>query len=398
MPLTRVVIHVPNAPQVHCDFEYIKVYRADTQYGTYNEITDDGTRIALCDSQFFYDYDDEDGTEYSWYKWKFTSIDGDSRFYGPIQGYFPYTTYCTFEDVQRILRSSKPTERIQFGRYQNLRQGKTNTSSIRLKEVTFGQEYSGEEKFTITFTSTTEFKVEVGEKRDLALRLLGTGDTATDFTSDDSMLFIKSSSWINTPAAIDDTIEFQSMSHMSISDAIRFIQDAEVLCDVIIEENIRFSTEARKDLRFQRGDVPKAVKKAAMRFAAFFIWTTIYNEQAISGLPSSINDISIGDRRVNDLSSWAKQAIRYLEGFIKKYTENFDPETGTAVVSAPRWRGMDSLFDAVGVAYVGEGLKLPEFDVFKERSQMSYEGLLDDDLMQTGAFSLWRTDATWRDT
>lgn len=396
MVMTRITIHVPNAAQIKCDFDYIKVYRAETEHGVYNEVTTPGTMIRLCSQQFFYDFDDENGSEYSWYKWKYYSAtDGESRYYGPIQGYSPYTTYCTFEDVKRILRSSAKATRIQFASYKNLRQGKNNTSSVRLKEVTFSQEYSGEEKFTITFTSTTEFKVEVGERKDLALRNIGTGDTATDFVSDDNNLRIDSASWIDTPAAINDTIEFNSESHMSIADAIRFIQDAEVLCDVIIEENIRFATEARENLRFQRSSVPKAVKAAAARFAAFFIWTTIYNEQAIPNVSNTINDITQGSTRRSDLSSWATQAMRYLEGFIKKYTDFFDPESGTPVNGGPRWSATDSLFDAVGVAYVGEGLKLPELNTFTERAQMSYEGLLDDDLMTPGAFSIWRGEVTW---
>jgi hypothetical protein len=388
MPLTRVTIHVPSVAQVKCDFDYLRIYRAETEHGTYTEITTDGTMVSLCSEQDFYDFDDENGSEYYWYKWRYFSSNGDySRYYGPIQGYTPYLTYCTFEDVKRNLRSRGPSSgKISFSdRYKNLRQGKNNTGDVRLKELSISQDYSGEERFVLTFTSATDFQLEVGEERDLTKRVIGTGDVTTDFVSDDEVIRINSADWTGT-AAVDDTIEFQTASHMSINDAIRFIQDSEILCDVIIEENIAFTEEKRTELRFERGNVPKAVRVAAAKFAAFFIWTTVYKEQ---NNPGGLPDVGKGTEEIN-MAGWFRQGMRYLDGFIKKYTEHFDPEDGSTVTTAPRWSAMDPLFDAVGVTYVGEGLKLPQLDAFTERAQMSYEGLLDDDLMVPGSFDTWR--------
>ena len=172
---------------------------------------------------------------------------------------------------------------------------------------------------------------------------------------------------------------------MSTNDAIRFIQDAEVLVDVILEENLAYLTAKDQELRFTLTTTPKAIRRATSRFAAFFIYITIYSEQAIPGLPQNINDITTAlVKRDDDLSSWSKQAMRYLNAYIVKYQEFFDPESGAVVNTGPRWRNIDSLFDAVGVYNVGEGLKLPELNEFKTQAQMSYDGLLDWDLLLPG--------------
>jgi hypothetical protein len=168
---------------------------------------------------------------------------------------------------------------------------------------------------------------------------------------------------------------------MSTNDAAAYIHDAEIFVDMWLERNLQFSTEKRTDLRFTSDDVPKAIKAATAKFAAFFIYVAIYHEQAQPGLPRDINDISLGMRRDEDLSSWAIQAKYYLNGFIDKYSKFFNPETGAVNTTAPRWRSTAPLFDAVGVVYVGDGMKLPELDEFVARADMTYDGALDWDLL-----------------
>ena len=385
MALTRITIEVQNPDELMEDYEQIQIFRAETKYGTYAEITTLATRIEIVSGQEFYDYDDNDGSDFYWYKWRFwNDIGAYSKYMGPMQGYTPNATYCTFDDVKRLLRSKDEQGRIRFSDYyQNLDKG-DSAQSVSLRALSVSPEYAGFQKYTITFTSATEFNVTIGEMSSIAQTYVGSGNIGTDFESTENSVRINSSDWSGTPVA-DDIVTFETFSHMSTSDAIKFIQDAEVLVDVIIEENVRYLESKDQTLRFDRDTVPKAVRAACSRFAAFFIYSTIYNEQTISGLPDNLNDISaIANRRIEDLSTLPRQAIRYLEGWIKKYTEFFNPDTDATVTSAPRWRSMGAFFDAGGVAYVGEGLKLPEFDVFQENVQMNYKGLLDWDLLTPG--------------
>ena len=247
--------------------------------------------------------------------------------------------------------------------------------------------------FAITFTSVTEFKVEVGEESQIALRLLGTGNITTDFVTDDEMIRINSADWIGTPV-IDNIVLFQTDSHMSIMDALGFVRDAETLVDVILEESIGYVEAKDQERRFVRDDVPKAVRAATSRFAAFMIYSTIYQEQTIAGLPGNLNDITnVANMRGDDIATLSKQAMRYLQGYIKKYTELFDPESGDPLTTSPRWIKMDTLFDAVGVMGVGEGIKLPYADKFFDRAEMSYAGLLDWDLLGLSRLALMGEDS-----
>jgi len=393
MSLVNVPIHVEDISTTACDFDYIDVYRAETKWGTYVKITDSNSRIELCENESYYEYGDEDGSEYHWYKWKYIQTDGtESVFSQPIQAYTPNVTYCKFEDVRRLLRSQNYEGTIRFSdSYKNLRADSNNSGDIKLAALSISPDYSGTYPYTLTFTSVTEFKLEIGEESSYEKREIGTGDINTDFIADDNSIRINNSDWSGTPV-VDDTIQWDTDSHMSIFDAIQFVRDAEILVDVILEENIGY-TEAMEDgLRFTRSTVPKAVSAATCRFAAFFIYTTIYNEQAITGLPNNINDITTALlQRDNDLSSWAKQAMRYLSGYIKKYTEYFDPESGAAIQTAPRWITEDSLFDGKGVVGVGKGLRRPDIDIFFSRSNQSYDGLLDWDLLFPGYDAVYGT-------
>lgn len=390
MSLVRITIFVESVSSILCDYDSIQIWRSETKHGTYSEITNMNSRIRLCENQSFYDYDDKDGSEYFWYKWRYSKTNGPvSRYLEPTQAHVPNATYCGIEDVKRHLRTKDYQRTIRFSdAYKNLRQGDPN-QGVNLAAVNFSQEYSGIQPFIITFTDATNFKLEVDDETAMEKRLLGIGDIGNDFTSNDGSVYINDGDWSGTPAA-DEEILFESDSHISIDHVIRFINDAEVLIDVILEANLGYEESKDQELRFNREDVPKAINKAASRFAAFLIYTTIYSEQSISGLPNNINDITDAVyNRNDDLASWSKQAMKYLQAYIKKYTEQFDPNTGEGVRTAPAWITMDSIIDGVGVVNEGEGLKFPEQDLFFERSKMSYKGLLDWDLLNRsfGAFS-----------
>lgn len=386
MSLVNVPIHVEDINQIACNFDYIELYRAETKWGTYTLITDNNTRIDLCDDTSEYEYEDKNGSEYHWYKWKYTNSDGtESRFSNPIQAYTPNITYCRYEDVKRLLRSRNYEGTIRFSdSYKNLRSDDNNNGNIALAAISISQDYSGTIPYRITFTNGTDFKLEVNDETEIVYRNLGTGNINTDFIADDNSIRINSSDWSGTPQ-VDDVILFDTDSHMSINDAIQFIRDAEILIDVILEENIGYTSATENSLRFTRETTPKAISAATCRFAAFLIYTTIYKQQEMTGLPDNINDITTAlIKRDDDLSSWAKQAMRYLTGYIKKYTDFFDPESGDSLQTAPRWITEDSLFDGKGVVGVGKGVRRPNKDIFFSRANQSYDGLLDWDLLLPG--------------
>jgi len=389
MALIRITIDIKEDVDIALiHFDKIQVWRAETRWGAYTEATSPATRIDLATDQQIYDFDDYDSSEFFWYRWRFYNSTGAAGNYSePFQGYTPGTTYCSYENMKRILNTGYTSGKIRFSdAFKNLRKA-NDEQDVDLTTVTIGPSYYGQEDFAITFLDATNFKVEVGEGHQLAMRLIGTGDISTDFVADDYSVRIKASDWSGVPVA-GDQILFTTDSHMSMNDAVQFINDAEIFADMIIEENIGFTELKRDELRFARDEVPKGVRQATARIAAFFIYSSIYHQQSIPGLPNNINDISNADRR-DDLSSWIEQAKRYLQGFIKKYSMFFDPETGDAVTTAPRWQSMDTLFDGVGVYGVGEGLKLPALDEFKEQTDMSYAGLLDWDLLEYYIWNSW---------
>lgn len=389
MSLVNVPIYIEDISTIACSFDFIDIYRAETKWGTYVKITDNNTHIELCEEQPYYEYTDENGSEYYWYKYKFIQTDGtESGFSQPIQAQTPFITYCGFEDVRRLLRAKDYEGRIRFSdSYRNLRK-QDDAQGISLKALSISPEYSGTEEYMITFLDDTNFKMEVGEEARIARRYVGQGDINTDFIADDGSIRIDSADWSGTPA-LNEIIFFETDSHMSIMDALQFVRDAEILVDVILEENLGYTTPKDNELRFERVDVPKAVRASTARFASFLIYSTIYQEQTIPGLPGNLNDIiSIANMRGDDISTLPKQAMRYLQAYINKYKDFFDPESGDTLTTAPRWINTETLFDAVGVAGVGEGVKLPSIDRFFDRATMSYAGLLDWDLLGLSTFSI----------
>jgi hypothetical protein len=384
MTLITVPIQIVDPCTLLENFQFIEVWRAATKYGSYSRITTTATRIQICPEKQQYEYVDKTASEFSWYKYR--AADSAQSNFGPYSAPFqasnPNTTYCTLEDVQRILGRGEDAKRIRFSdAYKNLQPMKTNTGSKKLAAISLGPSYCGIERIVIEFTTTTAFKIVTTELQRVETRIIGTGDVSADFAAADGSIFIKSSDWSGT-AAIGDKIEFETFSHMSTNDAIAFIQDAEIFVDMVLEENLQFTDSKDTEIRFDSRTVPKAVRAATSRIAAFFIYSTVYNEQAISGIPgANINDITAGYRRPDDFSSWPRQAMRYLQGWIVKSQKYFDPETGEAMASGPRWRSVGAFFEGQGVYGVGSGMKLPELNTFNDRSQMNYDGILDYDLL-----------------
>jgi len=358
-------------------FGRAQIFRSETKHGLYQEITNSNTRLILREDQNYYDFEDWNGSEFFWYKWRL--YDDASQENGPWsepwRGQVPGATYCRLEDVERVLRTSGDERRIRFSYfYKNLSCDSGNEGSVKLSSLSIGPEYSGHEPFQIMFKNSQEFTVYSGESHNIELTVIGEGIVSEDFVASDNSVRIPSESWEGL-AKENDIIRFDTDSHMSQADAVRFINDAEVYVDMLLEENLSWLEAKESELRFTRDNIPKTLSQAASRFAAFFIYSSIYNEQTIPGLPGNIDDISNGVNRgpdQEDLSSWATHANRLVKGYVRKYSKYFNGETGKAVSNGAQWIKTESVFERVGICGVKDGVKFPERNAFKIKTEDSF--------------------------
>lgn len=85
--MNRILIDVDDISEVLLLYDQVKVYRADSQGGSYVEITDSGTRPNLIAEKEQYYYDDLPGTGSHWYKTTYFKAPAtESGFSDPIQG------------------------------------------------------------------------------------------------------------------------------------------------------------------------------------------------------------------------------------------------------------------------------------------------------------------------
>ena len=66
--MNRIQVTINNLAQVLLIYDKIKVYRANTENGSYAEITDADTRLSLIAEQRIYFYSDDSGISTHWYK------------------------------------------------------------------------------------------------------------------------------------------------------------------------------------------------------------------------------------------------------------------------------------------------------------------------------------------
>jgi hypothetical protein len=86
--MNRVSVQVDNISLVLSTYDQIKVYRADSETGSYLEITDVDTRIVMYAEYSTYFYDDSTGTSSHWYKTSYynSSTTDESPKSDPIEG------------------------------------------------------------------------------------------------------------------------------------------------------------------------------------------------------------------------------------------------------------------------------------------------------------------------
>lgn len=66
--MNRLNIRIKEISRVLAEYDRVKVYRADSQDGTYVEVTNEATRIEIVPEKEIYFYDDSTGTSTHWYK------------------------------------------------------------------------------------------------------------------------------------------------------------------------------------------------------------------------------------------------------------------------------------------------------------------------------------------
>jgi len=237
--------------------------------------------------------------------------------------------YCTLDQVKRLLRTANKKIRTSEA-YKELGYDQSNTGTVRLSSVTFLDSYSGHERFTVTFSDSTNFEVS-GEDTGY----LGTGSIGSTFSC--SFFTIAPSSWSGVPQA-SDLVFFISDSDVSVDDANAFIVDASNFINNRLGEIFGDSTNIpwEADLTVR---IPGGLEFAAIRLSAYYIYTS-----ALAG--------TIFDQEAPVEVAWHIEAEKAIDAFLEWY--NKESKTG-----APRWRSRTTLFNKVGI----DGLEEGEVDV-----------------------------------
>lgn len=230
--------------------------------------------------------------------------------------------YCELSDVQRLLRAQGPREsRVRFSNsYKDLKSNSSNTGNKQLSGVTFLSSYSGNETFTFSFTDSTSFSVvgDVGGS-------VGSGVSNSTFTAANKFT-IPSSNWTGL-ASSGDEVYITSNSDMSDDDGDDFILDSSRFINSKLKKSFGDLPNFTEEISSE--DIPDSVVYAAMRYAAYEIFHSIF-------AGSSIDEES-------PVQKWKEMADEALNDYV---------ETGG---DGPRWRARESLIVEIGVEGVGEG-------------------------------------------
>lgn len=86
--MVKLTIKVEFISSVLQYYDRIKIFRADTELGSYAEITDINTRIVIIPEQTIYFYTDDTGDGTKWYKTKYfhSTTSDESEYSDPMQG------------------------------------------------------------------------------------------------------------------------------------------------------------------------------------------------------------------------------------------------------------------------------------------------------------------------
>mgnify|MGYP001578386680 CR=1 FL=1 len=216
-------------------------------------------------------------------------------------------TYVTLTDVRRQLRAVPPSGRIRFSESFNvLKKHNDNTGTIELNSIGISTEYSDVANYKFTFSGdSSSFSMYKIDNDKFTNVFLGNGYKQNNFTSNDGYFTIDSTSWTGWVFP-QDVIEFSTDSHVSINDGTRFIQDAELFVDSILEKNIRFSSTS-ESLRFDSTNVPKSIKLASQKIGSYFLYKAVYLE---NNNEKTTDNIAIG---------WLKEGLELIASYVDKW-------------------------------------------------------------------------------
>lgn len=220
-------------------------------------------------------------------------------------------TYAQVDNVKRILRAVPPRGRIKFSdSYTQLMRQRDNTGTVELLRVGIHKQYSDIANFNIIFNSdSTSFKMYRVDDEKQSNFIIGQGLKQNDFTSDDGFFSIDATNWIGWSFAADAII-FSTDSHISENDGTRFLQDAELFVDSVIEKNVRFPSITESSLRFpldSTSPIPKSIQLATQYIASYMIFKSIFLE----------NNLSQDYDRFKNI--WLKEGLDAICSYVNKW-------------------------------------------------------------------------------
>jgi hypothetical protein len=226
--------------------------------------------------------------------------------------------YCTADEVKRLLRTA--TKKVKTSEsYRELGFNSGNQGTVRLSAVTFYDDYVGDERFTITFSDSTNFTVE-GE----IIGYLGVGSIGVQFDCD--YFVISPSDWTGTAQA-DDVVFFISNSNVSNEDLDGFIGDTSDYINnrlgVIFGDSTNIPWEWDWSI-----DIPGGLRYAAIRLTAYDIFSSVLAGEDIDQDSPVYNWYKRGEKAIDDFIAWYQ-----TEG----------------IVGTPQWRTVGVIFKEIGI-------------------------------------------------
>lgn len=249
-------------------------------------------------------------------------------------------TYCDLSEVKRLLRSVINREsRIRFSSaYRDLKADSNNSGTILLSGVTFNNSFSAHETFTFTFTDSTSFSV-TGD----VLGTIGSGNRFADFEASE-MFTVPSSNWSGA-AITGDKVYITASSDISEEDGHQFVVDATRKINSKLER--LYGTLSRVSFYDSTSvEVPDGIRFACSRYAAHFIFNSVFAQMSEAGQSSPV------DR-------WRIEAEQTLDEYISSHGRG------------PIWKSRDSLVTEMGMEGVGDGVI--EIDELPDNKNKEYE-------------------------
>ena len=190
--------------------------------------------------------------------------------------------YTTLANVERVLRTSSESKvRLSDKALVSvIPQTATRQPNLSIlvdyTSIVISDDYEGRQLLRVTFTSATDFDVTQADLTSQRELLLGSGDIASPFVTPDTLITIPAGTFSGTIAATD-FVELEFHAHMSVNDAVLYIEDTEVSIDSVLSElGVDYLETGDTRLYTTTPDVPVTIAVAAQYLAAYFIYTDVY--------------------------------------------------------------------------------------------------------------------------